>query len=118
MSLGQHVRPVAEQCAADHLSASLGVIGPRDRLGCFGKEDFAAAAPHDEPADNPTLARSVGLELPTRPHRHEICASEPLKRFGSFLRGLQMEPAAFHRFDGDRSHQSTNHQGVGGRGVE
>lgn len=30
-------------------------------------------------AHSPTLARLVGVELPTRPHRHEICASEPLK---------------------------------------
>lgn len=28
---------------------------------------------------SPELAKSVGLDLPTRPHRHEICASEPLK---------------------------------------
>ena len=32
-------------------------------------------------AFSPELARSVGVELPTRPHRHEICASEPLKPF-------------------------------------
>jgi sarcosine oxidase, subunit beta len=32
-------------------------------------------------AFSPALARSVGVELPTRPHRHEICASEPLKPF-------------------------------------
>jgi sarcosine oxidase, subunit beta len=32
-------------------------------------------------AYSPALARSVGVELPTKPHRHEICASEPLKPF-------------------------------------
>jgi sarcosine oxidase subunit beta len=32
-------------------------------------------------AHSPELARSVGVELPTKPHRHEICASEPLKPF-------------------------------------
>ncbi|HKY36776.1 MAG TPA: FAD-binding oxidoreductase [Polyangiaceae bacterium] len=32
-------------------------------------------------AFSPELARGVGIELPTRPHRHEICASEPLKPF-------------------------------------
>ena len=32
-------------------------------------------------AFSPELARSVGVELPTTPHRHEICASEPLKPF-------------------------------------
>jgi sarcosine oxidase, subunit beta len=30
---------------------------------------------------SPELASSVGVELPTKPHRHEICASEPLKPF-------------------------------------
>lgn len=32
-------------------------------------------------AFSPELARSVGISLPTKPHRHEICASEPLKPF-------------------------------------
>jgi heterotetrameric sarcosine oxidase beta subunit len=30
---------------------------------------------------SPELARTVGVELGTKPHRHEICASEPLKPF-------------------------------------
>jgi sarcosine oxidase, subunit beta len=30
---------------------------------------------------SPELCASVGVELPTKPHRHEICASEPLKPF-------------------------------------
>ena len=30
-------------------------------------------------AHSPELARMVGVELPNHPHRHEICASEPLK---------------------------------------
>lgn len=32
-------------------------------------------------AFSPKLAASVGIDLPTKPHRHEICASEPLKPF-------------------------------------
>lgn len=32
-------------------------------------------------AFSPELARSVNVELGTHPHRHEICASEPLKPF-------------------------------------
>jgi len=32
-------------------------------------------------AFSPALAASVGIDLPTKPHRHEICASEPLKPF-------------------------------------
>src|SRR5690606_744272 len=30
-------------------------------------------------AHSPEVARLVGIELPNHPHRHEICASEPLK---------------------------------------
>jgi sarcosine oxidase, subunit beta len=30
---------------------------------------------------SPELAATAGVALPTRPHRHEICASEPLKPF-------------------------------------
>jgi sarcosine oxidase subunit beta len=30
---------------------------------------------------SPAVARLVGLELPNRPHRHEICSTEPLKPF-------------------------------------
>jgi sarcosine oxidase subunit beta len=28
---------------------------------------------------SPTIARLVGVELPNKPHRHEICSTEPLK---------------------------------------
>ncbi len=28
---------------------------------------------------SPTIARMLGVELPNKPHRHEICSSEPLK---------------------------------------
>lgn len=30
---------------------------------------------------SPRVARLLGVELPNRPHRHEICATEPLKPF-------------------------------------
>ncbi|MFN7699902.1 MAG: NAD(P)/FAD-dependent oxidoreductase [Deltaproteobacteria bacterium] len=30
---------------------------------------------------SPTLTRKVGVELPSKPHRHEICSTEPLKPF-------------------------------------
>lgn len=30
---------------------------------------------------SPEIARTVGVELPSRPHRHEICSTEPLKPF-------------------------------------
>jgi sarcosine oxidase subunit beta len=34
---------------------------------------------------SPEIARMVGVELPNRPHRHEICSTEPLKPFLSPL---------------------------------
>lgn len=30
---------------------------------------------------SPQITRMVGIDLPSRPHRHEICSSEPLKPF-------------------------------------
>lgn len=30
---------------------------------------------------SPTITRMVGVELPSHPHRHEICSTEPLKPF-------------------------------------
>jgi sarcosine oxidase subunit beta len=30
-------------------------------------------------AHSPSVARMLGIELPTHPHRHEICSTEPLK---------------------------------------
>jgi sarcosine oxidase, subunit beta len=30
---------------------------------------------------SPEIARMAGVELPSRPHRHEICSTEPLKPF-------------------------------------
>ncbi|MCA9602032.1 MAG: FAD-binding oxidoreductase, partial [Myxococcales bacterium] len=30
---------------------------------------------------SPEIARMVGVDLPTKPHRHEICSTEPLKPF-------------------------------------
>jgi sarcosine oxidase subunit beta len=34
---------------------------------------------------SPAIARLLGVELPNRPHRHEICSTEPLKLFLSPL---------------------------------
>ncbi|HYO94375.1 MAG TPA: FAD-binding oxidoreductase [Polyangiaceae bacterium] len=55
---------------------------------------------------SPSLARHVGIELPTRPHRHEICATEPLKPW--------LTPLVADLTDGLYFSQSTRGEIVGG----
>ncbi len=57
---------------------------------------------------SPAIARLVGVELPNKPHRHEICSSEPLK---PWLRPLVADLA-----DGLYFSQSTRGELVGGIG--
>ncbi len=57
-------------------------------------------------AESPTLAKSVGVELPTHAHRHEICSSEPLKPF--------LEPLVGDLGDGLYFSQSARGEIVGG----
>jgi sarcosine oxidase, subunit beta len=59
-------------------------------------------------AFSPELARSVGVDLPTKPHRHEICASEPLKPF--------LGPLVAELSNGLYFSQSTRGEIVGGIG--
>jgi sarcosine oxidase subunit beta len=59
-------------------------------------------------AFSPELARSVGVDLPTKPHRHEICASEPLKPF--------LGPLVAELGNGLYFSQSTRGEIVGGIG--
>jgi sarcosine oxidase subunit beta len=51
-----------------------GVVTPRGRIRT--ERVFCAAG-----AWSPELTRMVGVELPSTPHRHEICSTEPLKPF-------------------------------------
>jgi sarcosine oxidase subunit beta len=55
---------------------------------------------------SPELAKSAGVELPTHPHRHEICASEPLKPW--------LTPLVADLTDGLYFSQSTRGEIVGG----
>ncbi|HET9956435.1 MAG TPA: FAD-binding oxidoreductase [Polyangiaceae bacterium] len=57
-------------------------------------------------AHSPIIGRWAGVELPTRPQRHEICASEPLKPF--------LNPLVADLTDGLYFSQSTRGELVGG----
>jgi sarcosine oxidase subunit beta len=59
-------------------------------------------------AFSPEVARMVGIELPNRPHRHEICSSEPLKPW--------LTPLVADLTDGLYFSQSTRGEIVGGVG--
>ncbi|MEB2310209.1 MAG: FAD-binding oxidoreductase [Sorangiineae bacterium] len=59
---------------------------------------------------SPEIARLVGVELPTHPHRHEICSSEPLKPW--------LGPLVADLSDGLYFSQSTRGELVGGIGNE
>lgn len=61
-------------------------------------------------AYSPELAHSVGVDIPTKPHRHEICASEPLKPF--------LGPLVAELGNGLYFSQSTRGEIVGGIGNE
>jgi sarcosine oxidase, subunit beta len=57
---------------------------------------------------SPRVARMLGVELPNKPHRHEICSSEPLKPW--------LKPLVADLSDGLYFSQSTRGEIVGGIG--
>ena len=59
---------------------------------------------------SPEIARLVGVELPNKPHRHEICSTEPLKPW--------LKPLVADLTDGLYFSQSTRGEIVGGIGQE
>ncbi len=59
---------------------------------------------------SPQIARMLGVELPNRAHRHEICSSEPLKPW--------LKPLVADLSDGLYFSQSTRGEIVGGIGSE
>jgi sarcosine oxidase subunit beta len=59
---------------------------------------------------SPGVARMLGVELPNKPHRHEICSSEPLKPW--------LKPLVADLSDGLYFSQSTRGEIVGGIGNE
>jgi sarcosine oxidase subunit beta len=61
-------------------------------------------------AQSPDIARMLGIELPTHPHRHEICSTEPLKPW--------LKPLVADLSDGLYFSQSIRGEIVGGIGNE
>lgn len=61
-------------------------------------------------AHSPAVARMLGIELPTHPHRHEICSTEPLKPW--------LTPLVADLSDGLYFSQSIRGEIVGGIGNE
>jgi sarcosine oxidase, subunit beta len=59
---------------------------------------------------SPEIARLVGVELPNKPHRHEICSTEPLKPW--------LKPLVADLGNGLYFSQSTRGEIVGGIGQE
>jgi sarcosine oxidase, subunit beta len=59
---------------------------------------------------SPVVARMLGVELPNKPHRHEICSTEPLKPW--------LKPLVADLSDGLYFSQSTRGEIVGGIGQE
>ncbi len=59
---------------------------------------------------SPEIARMLGVELPNKPHRHEICSTEPLKPW--------LRPLVADLEDGLYFSQSTRGEIVGGIGQE
>jgi sarcosine oxidase subunit beta len=59
---------------------------------------------------SPEIARLLGVELPNKPHRHEICSTEPLKPW--------LKPLVADLADGLYFSQSTRGEIVGGIGNE
>ena len=61
-------------------------------------------------AHSPTVSSMLGIELPTHPHRHEICSTEPLKPW--------LQPLVADLSDGLYFSQSIRGEIVGGVGNE
>ncbi|HVH42948.1 MAG TPA: FAD-binding oxidoreductase, partial [Labilithrix sp.] len=59
---------------------------------------------------SPEIARLLGVELPNKPHRHEICSTEPLKPW--------LKPLVADLANGLYFSQSTRGEIVGGIGQE
>jgi sarcosine oxidase subunit beta len=65
-------------CRVDAIDVSAGkVCGVQTQHGYVRSGAVVVACG----AHSPPLAATAGVDLPTHPHRHEICASEPLKPF-------------------------------------
>jgi sarcosine oxidase subunit beta len=98
VELHTHTRVIALDTTGSKLSAVVtdrGTIATERVLVCAG-------------AWSPEITRMVGIELPSRPHRHEICSTEPLKPF--------LKPLVGDLEDGLYFSQSARGEIVGGIG--
>jgi sarcosine oxidase subunit beta len=89
----------------DSIDVAAGQVrGVRTTRGAIRTERVVVAAG----ALSPEITRTAGVVLPTRPHRHEICATEPLKPW--------LTPLVADLTDGLYFSQSTRGEIVGGIG--
>ncbi len=94
---GVHVRTLAPDGAAGAAETSRGFLRTRRVVNACG-------------AWSPEIARMLGVLLPNKPHRHEICSTEPLKPW--------LKPLVADLTDGLYFSQSTRGEIVGGIGLE
>ena len=99
---GVRVRPSG--AAPDPSSASQAWAGLRETTVRTHRVVNAAGA------WSPAIAKMLGVELPNKPHRHEICSTEPLKPW--------LKPLVADLDDGLYFSQSTRGEIVGGIGNE
>ena len=78
-----------------------GSVGPVERIRTHRVVNAAGAW-------SPEIAKLLGVELPNKPHRHEICSTEPLKPW--------LRPLVADLSDGLYFSQSTRGEIVGGVG--
>ncbi len=78
-----------------------GAVGPIERIRAHRVVNAAGAW-------SPEIAKLLGVDLPNKPHRHEICSTEPLKPW--------LRPLVADLTDGLYFSQSTRGEIVGGVG--
>jgi sarcosine oxidase subunit beta len=83
-------------------------IGPRKKNGTRPWTIKTNKVLNAAGAWSPEIARLLGVELPNKPHRHEICSTEPLKPW--------LKPLVADLTDGLYFSQSTRGEIVGGVG--
>ena len=103
-ALGVTVRPFTRVTGIETRGRSItGVITERGRVRTTVVVNACGAY-------SPEVAKLVGITLPTHPHRHEICSTEPLKPW--------LGPLVADLSDGLYFSQSTRGEIVGGIGNE
>jgi sarcosine oxidase subunit beta len=101
--VGFDTKGSAIECVRVRRSGPPGAMGPAQVSSIATRRVVNAAG-----AWSPQIARMLGIELPNRAHRHEICSSEPLKPW--------LKPLVADLSDGLYFSQSTRGEIVGGIG--